>query len=57
MHDANEPESSLHSNVEPVSLEEKANDALVEVVDPLGPEPIVVVGGVVSVGVEPPAAW
>ena len=42
VHDANEPESSLHSKVEPASLEEKANDAPVEVVDPLGPESIVV---------------
>ena len=39
MHDANDPESSLHSKVEPGSLEEKANDALVEVVDPFGPDP------------------
>ena len=57
MHDANDPESSLHSKVEPASLELNANDALVEVVDQLGPEPMVVVGSVVSVGVEPPAAW
>jgi hypothetical protein len=48
--DAHEPESSLHSNTELGSLAEKANDALVAVVEPLGPESIVVSGAVVSVG-------
>ena len=40
--------SSLHSNVEPVSLDEKANEAAAEAVGPLGPEPIVVSGATVS---------
>ena len=44
------PASSLHSNVEPASVEVNANDALVDVVGLLGPELIVVSGGVVSLG-------
>ena len=42
------PESSLHSNVEPDSLEENVKVALVELVVPEGPESIVVWGAVVS---------
>jgi hypothetical protein len=40
-------QSSLHWNVEPVSVEEKVNDGLVDV-EPGGSEVIVVCGGVVS---------
>ncbi len=43
-------ESSLHSKVEPGSVELNANDALVAVVVPVGPEVIVVSGAVVSGG-------
>jgi hypothetical protein len=42
--------SRRHSNVEPASLEEKANVALVLVVVATGPESIDVSGGVVSAG-------
>ena len=51
MHSAKAAPSSRHWNVEPGSLEENANVASVEVVVPLGPESIVVSGGVVSGGV------
>ena len=50
VHEAHEAESNWQANVDPDSLELNANDALVEVVDAFGPEPIVVVGGVVSDG-------
>ena len=40
----------MHSKLEPGSVEEKEKLALVEVVVPDGPEPIVVSGGVVSGG-------
>jgi hypothetical protein len=45
----NEAPSSEHWNVEPGSLDEKANVALVLVVVPLGPDVIVVSGAVVSI--------
>ena len=45
---ANAAPSSEHWNVEPDSLEENSNVALVLVVDPVGPESIVVSGAVVS---------
>jgi hypothetical protein len=43
------PAPSLHSNVEPVSLEVKLNVADVEFVGSAGAEPIVVFGAVVSI--------
>jgi hypothetical protein len=43
-----EPESSLHSKLEPLSVAEKLRLAVVEVVVAAGPELIVVSGGVVS---------
>ncbi len=48
VHDCQAPESSLHSNVEPASLDENANEAAADAVGPLGPEPIVVSGATVS---------
>jgi hypothetical protein len=45
-----DPESSEHWKLEPLSLEVNAKPALVEVVVPEGPELIVVTGAVVSVG-------
>jgi hypothetical protein len=45
-----EPESSLHSKVDPDSVELNEKLADVEVVVPEGPDPIVVSGGVVSGG-------
>jgi uncharacterized membrane protein YgcG len=42
--------SSLQAKVDPDSLEPKANEAVVAVVDPLGPWVIVVSGAVVSAG-------
>jgi hypothetical protein len=50
VHVAKAPASSLHSKVDPDSLDVNANEALVEVVGFAGPEPIVVSGGVVSAG-------
>ena len=50
MHAAKAPLSSLQANVDPDSLDENPNEALVEVVGLDGPEPIVVFGGVVSDG-------
>jgi hypothetical protein len=47
---AKAPLSSLHSNADPDSLDENANEALVDVVGFDGPDPIVVSGGVVSDG-------
>ena len=44
------PPSRRHSNVDPASLEEKVKEALVLVVVPDGPSPIVVSGGVLSAG-------
>ena len=44
------PESIWHWNVEPDSEEVNANDALLVVIVPDGPEPIVVSGAVVSAG-------
>ena len=49
-HDAHEPESSLHSKTELASVALNANDALVALVEPFGPEVIEVSGAVVSVG-------
>ena len=46
---ANEPPSTLHSNVEPASFEEKLKVGVGLLVGPEGPESIVVSGGVVSV--------
>jgi hypothetical protein len=46
--DAQAAESSWHSKLAPGSLAEKANDALVVAVEPLGPESMVVSGGVLS---------
>jgi len=43
------PESSLHSNVDPDSLEENVNVAEVDAVVPEGPESIVVSGAVASI--------
>ena len=45
-----EPESSEHWKLEPLSVAEKARLAVVAVVVPEGPELIVVSGGVVSAG-------
>jgi len=42
--------SILQAKVDPDSLELKVNEAMVAVVDPLGPEAIVVSGAVVSTG-------
>jgi hypothetical protein len=47
---AQDPESSEHWKVEPLSLELKSRLALVEAVVPAGPELIVVSGAVVSAG-------
>jgi hypothetical protein len=47
-----DPESRRHWKVEPPSDEVKANVGVASVVIPLGPEPIVVFGAVVSVGAE-----
>jgi hypothetical protein len=47
---AQEPESSLHWKVEPLSVAEKPKLAAVDVVVPDGPELIVVSGAVVSAG-------
>ena len=44
----NAPPSTLHSNVEPASLEEKPNVGVESVVSPDAPESMVVSGGVVS---------
>jgi hypothetical protein len=48
VHDLNAAPSTLHSNVEPVSLEEKPNCGVGLVVSPLGPESMDVSGGPVS---------
>jgi hypothetical protein len=50
VHTANGPASSEHWNVEPASLDENVNDALVEIVVEGGPESMLVLGGVVSGG-------
>ena len=47
---AQAPVSSLHSKVDPDSVEVNANEAVVADVVPVGPELIVVSGGVVSAG-------
>ena len=48
MHAAYAPASSLHSNVEPASVEEKPNEAAFEATVPLGPLVIEVSGAVAS---------
>ena len=48
MQDAHAPPSSWHWNVEPDSDEVNANEPLVVVIEPDGPELIVVSGAVVS---------
>jgi hypothetical protein len=53
---ANAPVSSLHSKLEPASLEENSKLAELEVLVAEGPELIAVSGGVVSGGVPPPKA-
>ena len=45
---AHEPVSTRHWNVEPLSLAVNANVGVVSLVGPVGPEPIVVSGAVVS---------
>jgi hypothetical protein len=50
VHDSQEPESRLHSNTELGSLEPNAKEAVVELVEPLGPEVIAAPGGVLSPG-------
>ena len=45
---AHEPASSWHWNVDPPSVAVNANVGVVSLVDPVGPEPIVVLGAVVS---------
>jgi hypothetical protein len=50
VHDAHAPESTRQANVDPLSLEVKANVGVLSLVVPLGPEVIVVSGGVVSGG-------
>ena len=47
-HGANSSASSLHSKVEPGSVEENSNDAVLDALVPEGPEMIVVSGGAVS---------
>jgi hypothetical protein len=49
VHAAHSPLSIRHSNDEPASDEENANDALVSFVSPAGPPEIDVTGGVVSI--------
>ena len=44
------PLSTRHANVEPASVEVKANVAVASLVGSFGPEPMVVSGGVVSDG-------
>ncbi len=48
VHDPNEPLSTLHSNVEPVSLEENSNVGVLSLVAPDGPAVIDVSGAAVS---------
>jgi hypothetical protein len=48
VHAANAAASSLHSNVEPLSLEVKSNEAVVAVVGSAGADEIVVFGAVTS---------
>jgi hypothetical protein len=50
VHAAKAAASIRHWNVEPDSVAVNANDALADDVEPLGPDVIVVSGGVVSVG-------
>ena len=50
VHEAQEPESSLHSNTELGSLPLNVKDAVVALVEPLGPAPMLVSGGVLSIG-------
>ena len=50
-------ESNRHSKVEPDSLEEKVKVGVVSVVDPEGPEVIVVSGGTVSTVKERETIW
>ena len=52
LHAAHEPLSSLHSKLELLSLELKTKVAVVAVVIPAGPLPIVVWGAVVSTGAD-----
>src|SRR5204863_8678563 len=47
---AHEPVSTRHWKVDPLSLEVKANVGVVSLVGPVGPEPMVVLGAVVSAG-------
>ena len=47
---AHEPLSTRHWNVDPLSLEVNANVGVLSFVGPVGPEPIVVLGAVVSAG-------
>jgi hypothetical protein len=47
---AHDPESTRHWNVEPLSVAVNANVGVLSLVGPLGPEPIVVSGAVVSGG-------
>jgi hypothetical protein len=57
MHRSNAPPSSAHSNVEPSSLAEKRNVACVAELRVVGPDRIVVSGGVVSFGTWTVQVW
>ena len=50
VHDAHAAESTRHWNVDPLSLAVNAKVGVLSLVGPLGPEPMVVSGGVVSAG-------
>ena len=47
---AHDPVSTRHWNVDPLSLAVNANVGVLSLVGPVGPEPIVVLGAVVSAG-------